>query len=159
MHFFLSHILEILFGALAVQIGISIFLLISNRRGLREARRIERELFGLTKKIEGLTATNRERVERHYDEILIKLEQTLPALVAKDAGDAIFKAESQILKRLAELEPNLREDEEGMKRFDDLIVTMEKLEETVVSTASNAVLSAVGEGREALKKLDPDLRQ
>jgi hypothetical protein len=159
MYFFLNHILEILLGALALQISISAYLLICNRRTVRETRTMEREIFGLMKRIEGLTASGRERMLKTYDRILEELEHKLPEAVAAKAGELMNDTETKILTRLAEIEPNLHGDLEGQRKFDDLLVTMERLEQTVVETASDAVRHVVDETRQAFSELDPDLRQ
>lgn len=153
----IEHIIALIAGCLALQLLISTYLLLAYRRANREQSRVERELFGLVKKLEGLTASRREHMLKHYDQMLEQLEARIPSAVAARAGELIFDTESRILNRLAELDPILKSDEEGKKKLNELIVTMESLEDTVVTTASDAVRKVIVENRQLLSELDPDL--
>jgi hypothetical protein len=87
---------------------------------------------------------------KHYDKILEGLTARIPTTVAAQASNLILETESKILARLAELEPNLKDDEGSRKKMDELITTMEKLERTLVSSAADTVQKAMAEGRRSL---------
>jgi hypothetical protein len=70
--------------------------------------------------------------------------------VAAQASKLVIDTESRILTRLAELEPNLKGDEESRRKMDELIKQMEHLEETIVATASDAVRSVMIDSRRSL---------
>ena len=121
--------------------------LFSLRASQRERLLLNREIYGMLKKIEGLTATKREQVMKHYDKMLESLAVRLPATVAAHASQTIFETESKILSRLAELEPNLRGDEVSKRRMNELIKTMENLENTIVCLTSDTVKKVMLESR------------
>lgn len=152
-----EHIIAIIVGALAAQAMVSLYLLLAFRRANKEQSKIEREMFGLVKKLEGLTANKRENILRHYDQMLEQLETRLPSAVAARASELIFDTESRILNRLAEIDPSLKSNEEGKKKLNELIVTMESLEDTVVTTASDAVRKVILENRQRLSEIDPEI--
>ena len=62
----------------------------------------------------------------------------------------IFETEKDILTRLAELEPNLKENPEGKERLEGLVKKMERLEQTVVALASDTVQQVMIESRREL---------
>lgn len=116
----------------------------------KERTEIHREIFGLVKKIEGYTAQRREQMLKHYDKVIEKLANHIPTAIAAEAGTVIFETESKILQRLAEIEPNLRQDKEAKKKLDDLICNMENLEHTIINLTSDAVQKIMLDGRKTL---------
>src|SRR5688572_10532040 len=90
-------------GALCLQGLLALTLVLALRSANRERHALHKELFGLTRKIEGLTAHRREQVLKHYDKILDSLSVRIPTTVASQASQLIFDTESKILARLAEL--------------------------------------------------------
>lgn len=135
---------------IGLQIILSICLVVALRVAGRERIAIHREIFGLVKRLEGLTANRREQVLKHYDAILDNLSKTLPPTIAAQTSDIIFDTESKILTRLAELEPNLKHDELSRRKMDDLIKNMENLEKTIVVLASDTVRRVMTESRRVL---------
>ena len=133
-----------------VQLGICIYMSITLRIASKERAEVNKEIFGLTKKIEGLTSSKREQILKSYDKILENLSARLPITIASQTSNLIFEAESKILCRLAELEPNLKENEEGKKKMDELIKSMEGLEQTLVSLTTDAVKKVFVESRTTL---------
>lgn len=136
--------------ALLLQVFLALTVLLVVRANSRDRAALEREMFGMMKKLEGLTATKREQVLKHYDTMLETLSMRLPPAVAAQTSKAIIDTESRILNRLAELEPNLKSDEESRKKMDELIRNMEHLEETIVATASDAVRTVMLDSRRSL---------
>lgn len=136
--------------ALLLQVLLVITILLVVRSASRERVALEREMFGLMKKLEGLTSSKREQVLKHYDSMLETLSMRLPPAVAAQTSKLIIDTESRILSRLAELEPNLRGDDESRHKMDELIKNMEHLEETIVATASDAVRSVMIDSRRSL---------
>lgn len=130
---------SVLGASVILQLLLSVYMLITIRLASRERSQLNREMFGLLKKIEGLTAHKREAMLKHYDGILEDLSRRLPPTVAAEAGQMIFDMESKILSRLAELEPDLKSDESGLKKMDSLIRSMEGLESTLVALTADTV--------------------
>jgi hypothetical protein len=107
-------------------------------------------MFGLVRRIEGLTSHRREQMLKHYDGMLESLSTRLPPTIAAHTSQAIIETESKILQRLAELEPNFRDDESIQRKLDELIHSMEGLEKTIVALAADAVQRVMAEGRRSL---------
>lgn len=137
-------------AALAMQFLLSVVTIVALRTFSREQSRLHTELFGLLRKLEGLTASRREQVLRHYNKLLETMSARLPTTVAAQAGQVIFEAESRLLARLAELEPNLHSDADSKRKLDELIVSMEKLEQTLVNLTADTVHKVMVEGRRSL---------
>ena len=133
-----------------LQLLLSIFMFAALRNSAKSRAQLDREMFGLVKKIEGLTAHRREQMLKHYDKILETLSSRLPPTIAAQTSQVIFETESKILARLAELEPNLSGDEAGRRKMDELIRTMEKLEQTIVVLAADTVRNVMVESRRNL---------
>lgn len=133
---------------------LAIYLLFSLRAANKERQEIHRQLFGLVCKIEGLTASRRESMLRHYDKLLDNLSNRLPPVIAAHAGQTIFETESKILARLAEIEPNLHTDAVTKQKMDELIVAMENLEHTIVSLTSETVRKVMTDARRDLFERD-----
>jgi len=147
----------LLLGALGIaglfvglQLALTVSTLVALRVAARERAQLSKELFGLVKKIEGLTSSRRDQMLKHYDSLLEMLSTRLPPAIAAQTSQVIFETESKILSRLAELEPNIKQDEVGKRKMDDLIKTMEKLEQTIVVLAADTVRSVMVEGRRSL---------
>ena len=137
-----------------LQLALSIIMIISLRVASKERALLNREMFGLLKKLEGITATRREQMIRHYDRMLEGLMKRLPPTIAAQTSQVIFDTESKILTRLAELEPSLKADEEGQKKMNELIKSMESLDHTLVSCAADTVRSVMAESRRSLLEDD-----
>ncbi len=129
------------------------------RSASKERQQMNKEMFGILRKIEGLTSHRREQMLKQYDKILDTLSTRLPPTLAAEAGKLIFEMESRILSRLAELEPNLKHDKDAKRKLNELICQMEQLEKTVVNLTSDTVHSVLAERRSELFREpfdDPD---
>jgi hypothetical protein len=82
--------------------------------------------------------------------MLETLATRLPPAVAAQTSKLVVETESRIITRLAELEPDLKSNSESQKKMDELIKQLEHLEETLVSTASDAVRTVMLDSRRAL---------
>ncbi len=133
-----------------LQLLLTIGVIITLRGASRDRAILSKEMYGLVRRLEGLTATRREQILKHYDSILDQLANSLPPTIAAHTSQLIFETESKILTRLAELEPNLRQDESGRKKMDELIRSMENLEKTIVALASDTVRRVMNESRRTL---------
>lgn len=140
--------------ALGLQLVINIITITSLKSMAKEREQLHRELYGLVKKIEGLTSSKREAMLKHYDGMLESLSTRLPTAVAAHSSQLIFETESKILARLAELEPNMQSDQNSKDKMDELIKSMECLEKTLVTVTSDAVKNVMVEGRRSL--FEPD---
>ncbi|RIL11966.1 MAG: hypothetical protein DCC75_01340 [Proteobacteria bacterium] len=136
-----------------LQLVLTIGMLISLRSASRERTVLAKELFGLVRKLEGLTSNRREQMLKHYDSLLDSLSARLPPTIAAQTSQIIVETESKILARLAELEPNLKDDH-GRKKMDDLIKSMENLEHTIVVLAADTVRRVMAEGRRTILEDD-----
>ena len=136
---------------------LSLFTIISLRSASKDRQNLNKELFGLLRKIEGLTASRREQMLKHYDGLLEVLSTKLPTAVATHTSQVIFDTEAKILTRLAELEPTLQSDEKGKEKLNELIKSMEGLERTIVNLTSDAVRNVMVEGRRSLFEGDSEL--
>lgn len=129
-----------------------LFVCVSIRRSFRaereERQRYYKELFGLLKKLEGLTAYRREVMLKHYDSILGGLEKELPQILGAELGESIVQTESALLSRLADLDPRLKHDPDARRKLDQLIVSMEGLEREVVKITTETVSRALSENRQ-----------
>jgi len=142
-------------AAFSLQLLLTLCMLWYIRSSNRENQRLFHEMHGTMRKIEGLTANKREQMLKHYDKILADVSLRLPPTVASQAGTMIFETEQKILSRLAELEPTLVDDQEGKRKMDELIKSMESLETTIVDLTANTVQSVMAQSRKEL--FDGDL--
>ncbi|MCB0339698.1 MAG: hypothetical protein KDD53_08840 [Bdellovibrionales bacterium] len=138
------------FLMIAVQVCLSIVMVVVLRTSARERSQLNKEMFGLVKRIEGLTSGRRDQMLQHYDRMLENLANRLPVMVTGQVGTQIFETESRVLKRLAELEPHWSEDEDARRKMDELIRTMECLEDSLIATTSEAVTKIMNESRREL---------
>lgn len=118
---------------------LSAYVLLIMRRTAKEVRDTHRELFGLMRKIEGMTSDKREALQFAIKEISGVLEQKLPEMISNRTGEYIFETEKVILQRLAELEPNFKNDMVAQAKMNELIQMMESLERTVTGITEQAV--------------------
>lgn len=129
---------------------VAIYMAFSLRIASRERERLNREMFGLVRKIEGLTASRRELISRHYDRMLENLSIRLPSTIAAQTGQVIFETESKILQRLAELEPDLKNDANSKKKMHELVRSMENLQEIIIALTSDTVRRVMTESRHGI---------
>lgn len=99
------------------------------------------------RKIEGLTASRREAFVKQYEKLHDQLTTRVPITVATQASSSILDAEKKILTRLAELEPQMKADPVSLKKFDELIRTMEDLEHTIVTLTAESVKKVLRDNR------------
>lgn len=129
------------------QLLISIILVSSVKNLNRETHTLLKEAYGCLRKIEGLTASRREQLQKQYDKIMEQLTARLPVIIASQASASIFETEKKILTRLAELEPNLKDDAGAQRKLNDLIKSMEDLEHTVVSLTAESVRKVLSDSK------------
>jgi hypothetical protein len=134
----------------SMQILLALYVILNLRHESRERASHYHELYGLLKKIEGLTSNRREQMLKHDDKILERVTTRLPPTIAAQAGQTIYETESMILTRLAELEPSLKVNPEGRRKMEQLIRSMESLEDTIVSLTADTVRNVMTESRREL---------
>jgi len=132
------------------QVLICLWMLVSLHLSTRERARLTKEVYGLLKKIEVLTSSKREKILKHYDGILQNLSTRLPPTIAAEVSQQIIETETKILRRIAELEPNLKNNLESRKKLDEIIHSMEGLERSIVVLASDTVRNVMIESRKSL---------
>lgn len=142
--------LTVLGALFAFQFIVAIYMAICLRASAKERTSLNKEMFGLVKRIEALTSNRREQMLKHYDRILSNLATRLPSTIAAQASQRIFETESKILARLAELEPNLKQDDQSRRKMDELIRSMENLEQTIVALTAEAVRKVMVDSRSDL---------
>jgi hypothetical protein len=133
--------------ACLIQLFTSIYMAISLKAASRERHILNKEMFGLVKRIEALTSSRREQMLKHYDKILANLALRLPPTIAAQASQTIFDTESKILSRLVELEPEFKTNESARRKMDELVKSMENLEQTVVNITAESVRKVMLESR------------
>lgn len=135
---------------IGLQLLLAVVAFVSFRTAGRERAELHKEMFGLVRRIEALTSHRRELMLKHYDSMLETLSVRLPPAIAAQTSQVIVDTESKILTRLAELEPALKHDEISRQKMDELILSMEKLEHTIVAQAAETVRRVMAEGRRSL---------
>ena len=150
----MSNFTEWLMAVAAVQLIVALYMFFSMRAASRERAALSKEMFGLMKKIEGLTARRREQALVQFDRVLDALSVRLPTAIASKVSDLVFETERQILSRLAEIEPSLKDNAGDREKMEELICSMEKLEETVVAITSDSVQQVMMDSRRSLFQED-----
>jgi len=143
---------ELLTVALSAAIVSTVLLssIVYLRRLAREVLAANREMFGLTKKMEAMTASRRAHFVHEYDKIVNQLLRKLPANIAAKAGDSIFTTQKQILTRLAELEQLAGTDRESRKQMEEIILSMEQLEAQLVRVTADTVIEVMSDTRKRI---------
>lgn len=141
-------------GLCVTNVLLAVFVFASARSSRKAMDGTLKELFGVMKKIEGLTSGRRAQILREFDKILDGLSARLPTVVAARANDSVFETESGILKRLAEIDPAIK-NEENKDKLDELIRSMEQLQEAVVSSVSETVRKALDDARREINADEP----
>lgn len=140
----------LVFAFMIMQGLLNLSMLMYIRASGRESSALNRETFGLVKKLEGLTATKREQMLLHIDKLLEDLEISLPNSISKEAGQRIYEVESRILSRLAELEQLLEKDPYSKQKIEDLIKSVEGMERSVITAAAQQAKKVVLDNRNSL---------
>jgi len=139
-----------LVALVTIHLVVALGVFLALRSSARERREHRREIEVLVQKIEVLTAPTRERVIGRYDGMLANLVEKIPEKVMRETGQKIFDAESRIIARLAEIEPNLKRDPVGREKMNKIIESMESLESSVSTIAAETVDDALRAAREEL---------
>lgn len=135
---------------ICTQLALALGVLLSLRSAATERREHRQEIAAMVQKIELLTAPTRERVIGRYDGMLANLVEKIPEKVMRETGQKIFDAESRIIARLAEIEPNLKRDPVSREKMNEIIESMESLESSVSAIAAETVDDALRAAREEL---------
>lgn len=140
----------ILAALVIIQFGFFFLLVIRLRKSEQSTRKLHTSMFGLMKRIEGMTAEKRERMLVEFDLLLDRLSMRLPTALAARAGDAIFEAEKRLLSRIIELERTITPSAENREELDYLVKSLESLEQTMVSLTASTVHEVLLESRKQL---------
>ena len=140
---------SILVGLLLLQAILSVYMTIVLMVSSRDRKQLNRETFGLLKKIEGLTAEKQQQFRNQYARAIAGLQDRLPIAIATQVGERIYQTESAILRHLAELEPNV-DNPDAKRRFDELIKSMESLEENLIRVTAQTVHTLLEENADSL---------
>lgn len=119
------------------------------RKTARERALVREEVRTLLSRIEVLTTSSRVELLRNYDALLTELSRKASEEVQLSTSDQVFALESAILRQLSEVDPELLGDQQRTQ-LDELIRTMEALEQRVANCARDAVLLAIAEHRNRL---------
>ena len=117
----------------------------------RESRGLLREIFGLTKKIEGLAVTRRESLEYEFDGLTTKLSDEVPVLVARQASRILNDVESRLAFQLYELESVAPRGSEAEEKIIELIHSLDRLEETVVEATRQSITEVLARTRQDIR--------
>lgn len=137
-------------GLLLLQLALALFALHRCRAAERERGQLHQELFGIMKRIEGLSTGRRALITYQFDNMLDLLIKQLPTRIASEAGQRIFDTESQILKVISEIEPGVGENGVLRERMEQVVKSMENLEAVVVSVTCESVRQAIVDVRTTL---------
>lgn len=149
---------SIFVGLLVLQVILSVYMTIVLLVSSRDRKQLNRETFGLLRKIEGLTSEKQQQLRSQYARAIAGLQDRLPIAIASQVGERIYQTESAILRELAALQPNLA-DPSAKRRFDDLIKTMESLEEDLIRVTAETVHTILEESAGAVttdRRLDAE---
>jgi hypothetical protein len=139
---------------LAFQVSVTLYMIGKFQFANQERTRLYHQLFGILRKIEGLSSGRRALIAHNLDILLEQLAKQLPSRIAAEAGEIIYKTESSMLKALADLEPNLPQMPGMKERVEKLVVSMESLESTVVLLTTETVRQAILDTKRSI--LDAD---
>ena len=146
---YFAHIAGLCLITSIVAVFLMLYLALSARAAHKAIHESAKELYGIMKRIEGLTSGKREQILKEYDKIVLGLRLRLPTVIAAQASDSIFETESSILKNLAAIDPSIK-DEKHKEKLDELIRTMEKLQETLTVLVSETVQKALEDARKEI---------
>jgi hypothetical protein len=117
------------------------------RKTNRERKQLSKEVSQTLNKMEVMTMRDRNQLARHYDRMLESLSNRLPAVLSNKAGELIFDIEKQILAKLAKVQPGIDADDE---EIDNLIRSMERLEDTIIAATGDVVRNTLLESRKGI---------
>jgi hypothetical protein len=117
------------------------------RKTNRERRQFDRNVTDTLQQMEVVMMRDRNQLASHYDNMLESLSSRLPSVISTRAGDAVFEIEKQVLAKLAAVHPNLDIDDEEV---DNLIRTMERLEDSVIAATGDVVRETILESRKGI---------
>lgn len=141
-------------GLLLLHVCVILFSIYRTKVAETDGARLRQELFGLMRRIEGLSTGRRALITYQFDNMLESLVKQLPTRIANEAGQRIVDTESQILKALSEIEPALAEDRVLQSRLEQVLHSMENLEAVVVSVTCESVRQAIVDVRQTLLSQD-----
>ena len=155
----LSLVVAIFLGLIVLQVIVAVYVTVVLLIGSKGSKRINRETFGLLKKIEGLSAEKHERLEIALDNLLDDLMEKLPVTVAGRLGDELLQLENHVLRHLAEIDPDLASLEGENERVSKLLRSMERLEDAVVRAAADTVQRVLLEQKASIKGESVEVRE
>jgi hypothetical protein len=109
---------------------------------LKRMRATLGDIHGSVARVESMTLPHRAEFFTQYDKVLASLSERLPRRVSKAVSERLIDIERDVLTRLAELDPHLR-DPSVRAKFDQLVLRMEELENAIVTETERASLEAV----------------
>ena len=133
--------------ACVIQVISCFYVVLALRESTEENNLLNRQTFGLLKRVEGIVATKQQQICAEYDSMLSTLSNKLPKIVSEKAGKEVQATQRQILMRLAELEPKLRDDKVATDKMNELIKSTQELEFAMMNAASYSVEQVLHEAR------------
>ena len=130
-----------------IQIISCFYVVLALRESSEESNVLNRQTFGLLKRVEGIVASKQQQICAEYDAMLSTLSNTLPKIVSEKAGREVQATQRQILMRLAELEPKVRGDKIASDKMNELIKSTQELEFAMMNAASYSVEQVLFEAR------------
>lgn len=118
------------------------------RTEAKTRERFLRGVYGILKKIEGLTADRRTQMLFRYDQLVERLQRRLPTIVANRISAEIEELESGIISRLSAIDADLLSDGGDPEELEQLLKTMERLERAVLTITTDTVRESLNEGRQ-----------
>lgn len=132
----------------------------SIRQSHRERLVTDKELYGLIRRVEGMTASKQEQVLLYFDELLEGMHTKLPLAIAEEAAGLIRDVESNILSKISHIElSRASQNREQAEHTTDLMLAVESLESTVQKLTANAVHNIMSNTRRHLFSPDKEKRK
>jgi hypothetical protein len=116
------------------------------RIALTNVRATLGEIRASVARVESVTLPQRAEFLTQYDKVLVSLAERLPKRISAAVSDRVIDIERDVLTRLAELDPHLR-DPAVRAKVDQLVLRMEELESVIVNETERASIEAVRSAR------------
>jgi len=117
-----------------------------------ERYEVNQSIQQMLQRLEVLNLRDRGEFVHLYEGMVESLVNRLPVMVSTRAGDAIFEIEKRVLAQLALIDPRLTS---SAQTVDDLIRSMEKLEDTVITVVASSVRDALLDSKEGIARQFP----
>lgn len=135
---------------LIVQSCLLIVLSLKTARSQKNAEKLHTAMFGLMKRIEGMTSDKRTKMITEFDHVLDRLSTRLPPVLASRAGQALYEAEKSLLQKMVSLEARLDQTPQEQEELNQIIESLESLDTQIIALTADTVHEVMLESRKHL---------